>query len=438
MESTSGRYQASSEAETDALATVSEPAATTSKRRFDRRQLLGIGIGALAAAKVVSSSSHAHLAKASANTDGQTNVLASQAGTVTLSFMRFAGPQWEADTKFVNEFMAANPNIKVEAQDVIYDQMFNKCLAQGGTNSLADVFAGHNIWAPYLAYKGLSYDLDDAFNTGKITDPSDFFPSVIADARHIGVDGKLFWIPTVVHPAGNAVIIFNMDLMNTKQVMPPADKNWTIDDFGKIIQAAADPDKKIRGTDINLYHPLYTQQYTRSWGSDPVNGSEDAWLLSADGKRQQLDSAPVKTALEWFHTFVKAGQVPTSGERSALTGTGIDMFSAGMLASTAGTVGQVANYAATVGGRFEMQSVLWPLGPYGHRGDCLSYNTQSVWSKTQHPDEAIALANYITGPEPALWTGLEGTLHCMARHSAWFSPELWAKYPVMQDAAAWF
>lgn len=413
-------------------------ALTPSKKRVNRRQLLGMGAGAIAAAKVISASGHVQSAVASANTVGRTNAFASQSGTVTLRFMRFAGPQWEADTKFVDEFMQANPNIVVEAEDVIYDEMFNKCLAQGGTNNLADVFAGHNIWAPYLAYKGLNLQLDDAVKADKFTDFSDFFPSVIADARNIGTDNKLFWIPTVVHPGGNAVIVFNMNIMNSKGITPPETKDWSLSDYDKIIHAVADPGKNIRGTDINVIHPLYTQQFTRSWGTDPVKGSEDAWLLSRDGKTQQLESPPVKEALEWYHNLAKDGLAPTSGEKAALAGSGIDQFSAGMLASTAGTVGSVANYKQTVGDRFEMTAVLWPVGPHGHRGSCLSYNTQSVWSKSPHPDEAIQLVNYITGPEPALWTGLEGTLHCMARHSAWFSPKLWEKYPVMKDAAEWF
>jgi len=392
----------------------------------------------VAAAKLVSVSGFADTVSAAPASSAPSPTLASQSGTVTLRFMRFAGPQWIFDTNFVNKFMEENPNITVKGEDVIYDEMFNKCLSLGATDQLADVYSGHNIWAPYLAYKGLSYQLDDAAAAGKFTDFNDFFPSVIADARGIGTDGKLFWIPTVVHPGGNAVIIFNMSILNDKGVTPPASKDWTIADFEAIIRGAASPDKGIRGTNVVVWHPLYTQQYTRSWGSDPVKGSEDAWLLSADGKTLQMESPPVKTALEWYHGLASEGLVTTSGERAAMQGSGLDPFSAGMLATTAGTVGQVSNYTATVGDRFEMQSVLWPNGPSGHRGSCLSYNTQSVWSKTAHPDEAIALTNYITGPEPALWSGLEGTLHCMARHSAWFSPDLWAKYPVMEDAANWF
>ncbi len=390
---------------------------------LNRRRFLGAAAGAAAATAFGSAATHA---------------LASQSGEVTIRFMRFAGIGWEHDVKFVDEFMEANPNITVEPEDVIYDEMFNKCLAAGATGNLADVFAGHNIWAPYLAFKGLSLQLDDAVEAGQFTDFDDWFPSVIEDARGVGTEGNLYWIPTVVHPGGNAIVIFNMNILNERGVAPPESSDWTIEDFDEIIRAAADPDNNILGTNIVVEHPLYTQQYTRTWGSDPEEGSEDAWLLSRDGKTQQLESPPVKEGLEWYHGLVQDRLAPTSGEKSALEGSGVDHFSAGMLVSRAGTVGALANLRHTLGDQFELYAVLWPKGPNGHRGSCLSYNTQSVWADSEHPDEAIQLVDYITGPEPAFWVGYEGTLHAMARHSAWFDERLWERFPVMEEAANWF
>ena len=422
-------HQHASEKDTSECTAHDSPLAP---RGLNRRHLLGMTAGAAAAAASVGTAS------ARVQTD-RVNALASQAGEVTIRFMRFAGIGWEHDVKFVDEFMEANPNITVEAEDVIYAEMFNKCLAAGATGDLADVFAGHNIWAPYLAFKGLSLQLDDAVEAGQFTDFDDWFPSVIEDARGMGTDGNLYWIPTVVHPAGNAIIIFNMDIMNEKGVTPPESSDWTIAEYEELIRAAADPDNNILGTDIVVgRHPLYAQQYTRSWGTDPETGSEDAWLLSRDGKTQQLESPPVKEAMEWYHGLVKDRLAPTSGEKAALEGSGVDHFSAGMLASRAGTVGALANLRNTLGDQFELYAVLWPKGPHGHRGSCLSYNTQSVWSESEHPDEAIQLVDYITGPEPAFWVGYEGTLHAMARHSAWFNPQLWERFPVMEDAANWF
>lgn len=438
MEATTTSKSANDSASGVVSSETAEQMITNGRSGLSRRRLLGLGVGAAASARFISASGHAPLAAASGTSSSRAGSLASQSGTVTLRFMRFAGVGWEHDTKFVDEFMEKNPNIVVEPEDVIYAEMFNKSLAAGATNNLADVFAGHNRWTPYLAYKGLTLALEEAAETGKLTDFDDWYPSVIEDARKAAPGGKLHWIPTVVHPAGNAVIVFNMDILSSKGVTPPETSDWTVTDYDAIIRASAEPDNNILGTDIVVNNLLYTQQYTRTWGTDPNSGSEDAWILSPDGKTLQLESPLVKEALEWYHGLVKDRLVPTSGEKAALEGSGIDHFSAGMLASRAGTIGAVASLRQTVGDRFKTHAVLWPKGPHGHRGSALSYNTQSVWSQTEHPDEAIRLADYITGPEPAFWVGYEGTLHAMARRSAWSDPRLWERYPIMEEAAKWF
>jgi len=358
-------------------------------------------------------------------------------GQVTLRFMRFAGAAWVHDVKFVDEFMQENPNIVVNGEDIVYDEMFKKCLALGATGTLADVFAGHNIWKPYLAFKGLCMDLDPMIKAHSADVKfDDFFPSVIADARGIGTEGKLYWLPTCVHPGGNAIIMFNKNLMNEAGVAMPASKEWTIADYEKIIRSAAKPKQGIFGTDIVVgRHPLYTQQYTRTWGKDPEKGSEDAWLLSRDGKKHQLASPPVKEGIEWYWKLIKDGFVPT---RADALGAGLDHFTAGKMISKAGTVGAPANLRPRIADKFELYAVLWPKGPNGHRGSCLSYNTQSAWSKTKYPEEAFKLVNKLTGPEIAFFMGYDGLLHCGARHSAWFNPKLWERFPVMKDAAAWF
>ena len=140
---------------------------------LSRRRFLGAAAGAAAAAALGSAATHAR--------PDRTHALASQSGEVTLRFMRFAGVGWEHDTIFVDQFMEENPNITVEGEDVIYAEMFNKCVAAGATGDLADVFAGHNRWAPYLAYKELTLNLDPAAESGALTDFDDWFPSAIDD-----------------------------------------------------------------------------------------------------------------------------------------------------------------------------------------------------------------------------------------------------------------
>src|SRR3954454_5683841 len=98
--------------------TPAEPLGGKPRSRPNRRQLLKRGLGAVAAAKLVSISGFADAASAAPVSSAKTPSLASQSGTVNLRFMRFAGPQWIFDTNFVNQFMEENPNITVEGEDV--------------------------------------------------------------------------------------------------------------------------------------------------------------------------------------------------------------------------------------------------------------------------------------------------------------------------------
>ncbi len=358
-------------------------------------------------------------------------------GQTVIRVMKFAGVGWEQDNKFGDEFAKANPKIQVKYEDIVYGEMYQKNLALGATGTLADLFAGHNKWMPYLAYKKLTLDLDSLTKThASEIKFDDFFPSVIADAKHIGVDGKLYWLPTVVHPAGNAIVMFNVDLLKKAGLEPPKTSDWTLSDFEQIVRKAANPKGGIYGTKIEVGSPLYAQQYTRTWGSDPKKGSEDAWLLAADGKKQQLASPPVKEAFEWYWKLIKDGLVPLAD--AAPPGQGGDFFTAGQMVSQAAVIGQEAANKEKIADKFQVKSVLWPKGPHGYRGSCLSYNTYAANAKTKTPEETFMLLNALTGPEAGLWASIEGHANPYARHSVWSNPKLWDKWPVTKDALDWF
>lgn len=403
-----------------------------------------------AAAPTTASQSAASQTTASATAAGQTTAqqtasaastsaaLSVAAAKTQLTFMRFPGAGWEQDVKFVDDFNKANPTIVVQPQDVLYADMYQKCLTLAAGGTMADVFAGHNKWMPSLAFKGVTFPLDALVNQQRQQIQfDDFFPSVIADARGIGTEGKLHWLPTVVHPGGNAVVIFNLDLLKTVGVEAPASSDWTLTQLDEIARKAANPSKGIWGYQLaGPSSPLYVQQFTRSWGLDPNKGSQDAWLLSADGKKEQLNSPPVQDALDWYWKLVRDGFVPRSDSPPAPKG--FDHFTAGQMIAISGEIGRPQAYHTIIKDRFATKVVLWPKGPHGYRGSCLSYNTQAIGASTKHADAAFALLNQLTGPEIGFWAGYEGYANPFARHSVWFNPKLWEKYPIDQEGANWF
>ncbi|MBC7236815.1 MAG: extracellular solute-binding protein, partial [Chloroflexi bacterium] len=333
---------------------------------------------------------------------------------IMLRLGKFAGNAWDFDVKWSKIFMEENPHITVQIEDVPYNEMFPKCLALGATGLMWDVFTGHNIWSPYLAWKGITMQLDEFIETHDI-DFEDFFPSVIADSR-LWTNNRLCWLPTVVHPGGNAVVGFNMDMLREAGVeLPPkaVEGDWTIMDWEEIVRKVAKPREQWGIQLDGMKHPLYIQQFVRTWGL-PTGGpgaagsSEDSWLLSYDGRKHQLgDEFPrVKAGLEWYAKWGVEGYRPTDADAQQLAG--VDLFTAGKMVSRAGTVGQPENWRARIGDKFEPLYVPWPKGPDGNRGSCLSYNTMAVYTRTQYPEDSFNLAARLTSKEPALYAGTEG------------------------------
>ena len=423
---------------------------------LSRRRLLGFGVGAtlgtviLAACSsgtatptAASSASSAGSAAAKPTTASSTSSQAapatqapSAAAAVTLRLMDFAGVGWEQDPKFMKEFMAKNPSITVKEEPTIYAQMFQKCLTLGATGTLADLFAGHNKWMPYLDYKQVCLELDPLIKEHADINFSDIFPSVIADARGIGAAGKLYVLPTVLHPGGNAIVIFNNDLLDKAGVKPPSSSDWSITDFEAIVRKTASPKDQIFGTNVILNSPLYADQVTRSWGADPTKPDESSWLLSKDGKKQQLDMPEVKAGFEWYWKLIKDGLVPTSDIAPPNTPGG-DFFIAGKLATTTNIVGQYVYYLKTIKDKFKFSAVLWPKGPHGYRGSCLSYNTYSIYSKTKNPEQSFGLLNELTGTAIGQWAAVVGESEPYARYTVWSDPNLWKVNPVTKDAGEW-
>jgi ABC-type glycerol-3-phosphate transport system substrate-binding protein len=365
---------------------------------------------------------------------------ATSAQQVTVRLSRFPGVGWEQDVKFVDEFQQKNPNIKVQAEDTPYGEMNKKILTQAATATLADMFPGHTRWNGQIRGKGIMLDLDPLIKANaSITKFDDFFPSVIADARGPGADGKLFEFPTIVHPGGNAVVLINLEHTEKAGVkVPDSLTEWTLDDLEKIVRGAASPKDGIMGAAFTYTSPLYSTQITRSWGDAGSQAKSDpaSWVLSPDGKKSQLGSPPVKQSFEWYRKFVADGLTPTKDV--AQPGSGLDYFTAGKVVANSREVSAVNANTKIIGDKFKWKAFLWPRGPMGHRGTCLSYNTWALYSKTKVPDAAYQLLVNQTSTEVGFWAGYEGSAVPYARRSIWSNPDLWKKFPIFEQVSKVF
>jgi ABC-type glycerol-3-phosphate transport system substrate-binding protein len=363
---------------------------------------------------------------------------ATSGSAVTVRLARFAGVGWEQDVKFVDEFKTKNPNIKVEAEDVPYGDMNKKILTQAATGTLADMFPGHTRWNGQIRGKGICLDLDALIKANPAeTKFDDFFPSIIADARGPGADGKLFEFPTIAHSGGNIIVAVNLDHLDKAGVKAPESiTDWTVDDLEKIGRGAARPKDGVYGLQLIMNSPLYATQITRSWSSDAKKSSPDSWVLSPDFKKSQLGSPAVKTAFEWYRKMVGDGITPTSDLGNP--GSGLDFFTAGKVVAHSDIAGYAPSSAKIIGDKFKAKYYLWPKGPQGCRGTCLSYNTWALNAKTKVPDAAYKLMLNQTSTEVGFWAAYEGSANPYGRKSIWSNPDLWKKFPIFKEVGQVF
>jgi ABC-type glycerol-3-phosphate transport system substrate-binding protein len=360
------------------------------------------------------------------------------AAGASLRVMARAGFAGDAHREFAKRY-TEQTGVEVITEDINYNDLFTKTLALGAVNDLQDLIFGHSRWSPYVAYKGLLLDLDPLVEADGPDVLDVYFPSVIAEMRGPGTDGKLMYLPDFMDVSPTSTVYMNLDLLEKAGVEPPTDASWTMADLAEMATKTSDPDNGVYGlSGLITDKESALQSWTRGWGQGE-DGSEDSWVLSPDGKTIRLgDEWPVvKEALSWWWDLVDAGVIATSDVMASVEGGADALFSNGQIAFRIFDTSDTFNLTEMVGDRFKFASILKPLGPYGHRGSCIEAGRWSVNATTEHPQEAYELTKLYTGEECARWTFENLKRSPLSVVEVWNDPSLAEVNPMFAVAREW-
>jgi multiple sugar transport system substrate-binding protein len=283
------------------------------------------------------------------------------------------------------QFSEAHPWVTV---DLVPDSGYEKLMALLAAGDLGDVVWTSTGVGTYfeLASQNVFANVEPLAAADKY-DLKQHFPRAIETART--VDGKLFAMPTLIHPS-HLGLFYNVNLFESGQVKPP-DASWTLDD---LVEAArkltASPGPGGRPTHWGLltetgYPPLVV--FLRTFGGEFM---EPATL----GKKTALDRPGAKQALQWLydlrhkhrvHPVKGLDQVTYEDGNVAMMTTHMSGISRGMQAAD----------------RFKTDAMLLPKGPGGHRGSQGHVDMMSLNAKTKHKDEAWLLLKWFVSREAA-------------------------------------
>jgi len=302
----------------------------------------------------------------------------------------------------------ADTGVEVVLEEVIYGEIETKTQTGYISNTLPDLLYGHHRWLFINFLKGIYAEIDDMLAADAPADWDDNYPSVIAGNQ---LDGKNFSIPGVVHPGGNIAVIYNKTMLAEKGLPEPQD-GWTMNDWEELARAAADPDNGVFGLGfggMNSFH--YYSNTSRSFGAPDSN---DSWVMNADGTALTYNTDLHREIASWYLGLLDDKVAPRKAD--AIDG---GLFPAGLSATHADIVGNVAWYLATIDGKFEIDAALLPVGPQGRQGTCYSGNMHMMSSKSAHPEEAWDLMKIFSSGEAGVSMVLDGNLQPNGHKSAW-------------------
>jgi multiple sugar transport system substrate-binding protein len=280
--------------------------------------------------------------------------------------------------QIVDDFQAANPNIKVNVEVSDWDSYWTKLKTLLAANTPPDVFA---MDAPlYLDYQSRGVLLNIQSYIDKSSGFLDGFYPVTLEAYKLP-DGY-YGLPRDFQ---TIVLFYNKDMFDAAGAAYPS-ADWTYDDLraaAKSLTVDKNGDGTIEqfGFDAGLWDmENFWSEAIWSWGGEVINPDYTKTLIGEPIARQAW-----QFAYDLMWTDKSMADPNTSGQY------GTDLFQAGIAAMTPMGHWAVPGYATV---NFKWDVAPMPIGPTGGRATSVNSAGFVVAKDTKNPDAAWEFIKY--------------------------------------------
>lgn len=290
--------------------------------------------------------------------------------------------------ELLDDFMTANPDIKVESQAIPFNQYKDQVLIAGTSGNAADVIMGNSQMMSAFNGAGILAELD-GLASKEVLD--DIYPGYLSGTTYDGKVKALSWAP---HPIA---MYYNKDLF-TKAGLDPEKAPATWDEMTEAARAIAKLGKDEAGNTLyGLGIPTGKVAHTGtvfngifySFGGHFVNdkGSVD---LNNEGNVE---------ALTWTKQLVDEKVIPAGLEIKDLRG----LFASGQIGIIFdGDMGRSAFRSSSgLGEDFDkkMGIAVIPTGKTGRSETVYTEHQLGVFAKSEHKEAADRLIEYLIGKD---------------------------------------
>lgn len=315
-------------------------------------------------------------------------------------------------------FEASHPGVTVVLEHTSWGEYWTKLEAAATGGSVADVFQMNGVNITKYADGGVLLPLDDYIAASEVDLAN--YPEAMNSMYNY--DGTQYGIAMDYDTTG---LWFNKALFDKAGIAYPT-SDWTWDD---LTAAAA----ALTGVEEGVYG--IAAGYADQQGFYNTCFAEDGWFV--DGEKFGFNEPETRAGIQCWVDLMKAGYSPS--ELSLEENEGYLQFMAGKLGMIFSGDWMVKYYASGDSSVADICDVVEvPLMSTGKRASVIHGKANCISVATEHPDEAWAWVEYLSGPEAMK---LMGDMGIAIPSYLEFSPTFFEAYPqynmgIYADAAA--
>ncbi|WP_354639117.1 extracellular solute-binding protein [Kitasatospora camelliae] len=345
----------------------------------------GIAASALVAALAVT--------LAACGSSGSGSDAKGDSGPVSITYWDTSNATNEAPNyqELVKKFEAANPNIKVNFENVPFDQAQNKLQTAMGAKGAPDVFRAEVGWTPAFAKAGYLEPLD---GTPALSDVSAFQPNLIQQAKY---EGKTYGAPLVTDTLG---LMYNKDLF-AKAGITKAPATWDE------LKTAAAQIKEKAGVDG------FFMRAGDGYFAMPFLFGEGTNMVDAAGKKVTVNSPEAVKAIETYKSLFTAPGTAKADVTTDSYAHMMDAFNTGKVAMIIQGPWEITNVykGSAFADKKNLGVAPVPAGSTGKAGAPTGGHNVSVYagSDAAHKAAAEKLAGFLTSAESQTFLALKNS-----------------------------
>ena len=304
------------------------------------------------------------------------------------------------------EFEAANPDVTIILEPTAWGEYWTKLEAAATGGSIADVFHMNGVNITKYADGGILLPLDD-YIAGSVIDVANY-PAAMTDMYNF--NGTQYGLAMDYDTIG---LWYNKALFDKAGIGYPTEE-WTWDD----LKAAAEA---ITGIEEGVYG--IAAGYSDQAGFYNTCFAEGGWFV--DGENFGFDEPGTRAGIQCWIDLMEAGYSPS--EASLEETADYLQFMAGKLGMAFAGDWQVQFFSSADSSVVDVCDVaLLPLMSSGNRASVIHGKANCISAVTEHPDEAWAWVEYLSGADAQKRLGEMGIAIPSYLE---YSPTFFAAYP---------